>query len=158
MTKLLKRLFAPVAALTAFLLPAAAQARAPQAAHPALWALSDADTTIYLFGTIHLLPDDLQWRTPAFDQAVASSQQLVVETIVDQQNLQSIRDAEMQLGFGKKLPPVAQRVPNSQGPPRDPSDTVFPGRIASRSRPYAHSADPARQYYAATRQASDPPC
>ena len=46
-------------------------------------------------------------RTPAFDQAVASSQQLVVETIVDQQNLQSIRDAEIQLGFGKKLPPVA---------------------------------------------------
>ena len=26
-------------------------------AHPALWEVKDADTTIYLFGTIHLLPD-----------------------------------------------------------------------------------------------------
>ena len=33
-----------------------AAAKAPQAAHPALWAVADADTTVYLFGTIHLLP------------------------------------------------------------------------------------------------------
>src|SRR5947209_9307688 len=115
MTKLLQRLIAPFAALFALGAPVA-DARAPQTVRPALWEVSDPDTTIYLFGTIHLLPDDLQWRTPAFDQAVASSQQLVVETIVDQQNLQSIRDAEMQLGFGKKLPPVAQRVPPSKLP------------------------------------------
>ena len=115
MTKLLQHLIAPFAALFA-LGGTVADAKAPQTARPALWEVSDPDTTIYLFGTIHLLPDDLQWRTPAFDQAVASSQQLVVETIVDQQNLQSIRDAEMQLGFGKKLPPVAQRVPPSKLP------------------------------------------
>jgi uncharacterized protein YbaP (TraB family) len=115
MTKLFKRLAAPFAALLA-LGATGAEAKAPQTAHPALWEVSDADTTVYLFGTIHLLPDDLQWRTPAFDQAVASSQQLVVETIVDQQNLQSIRDAEFQLGFGKKLPPVSQRVPPAKLP------------------------------------------
>jgi uncharacterized protein YbaP (TraB family) len=114
MNKILRRLTAPFAALLS--LGSAAEARAPQTARPALWEVSDPDTTIYLFGTIHLLPDDYQWRTPAFDQAVLSSQKLVVETIVDQQNLQSIRDAEMQLGFGKKLPPVAQRVPPSKLP------------------------------------------
>src|SRR5512138_1544739 len=47
-----------------------AQARTPQGAHPALWAVADADTTVYLFGTIHLLPEKYQWRTPAFDRAV----------------------------------------------------------------------------------------
>ena len=28
---------------------------------PALWVLSDADTTIYLFGTIHLLDERTDW-------------------------------------------------------------------------------------------------
>jgi uncharacterized protein YbaP (TraB family) len=115
MNKLLRRLIAPFAALFA-LGATSAEARAPQPARPALWKVSDPDTTIYLFGTIHLLPDDLQWRTPAFDQAISSSQQLIVETIVDRQNLKSILDAERQLGFGKGLPPVAQRVPPAKLP------------------------------------------
>ena len=28
---------------------------------PALWKVSDEDTTIYLFGTVHVLPSDLVW-------------------------------------------------------------------------------------------------
>lgn len=88
-----------------------AQARTPQVARPALWEVSDPDTTIYLFGTIHLLPEDLKWRTPAFDHAVTQAQQLVVETIVDQQHPQSIAAAEAQLGFRQGLPPITQRVP-----------------------------------------------
>ncbi|MFL6727640.1 MAG: TraB/GumN family protein [Sphingomicrobium sp.] len=93
-----------------------AQARAPLTARPALWEVSDPDTTIYVFGTIHLLPNGLQWRTPAFDQAVASSQQLIVETIVDQQNLQAIQQAEFSLGFRQGLPPIERRVPPAQLP------------------------------------------
>jgi uncharacterized protein YbaP (TraB family) len=61
----MKRLVLPLLLLTGC---AAAPAGPP--ARPALWALSDADTAIYLFGTIHLLPDDMQWRTKAFDDAV----------------------------------------------------------------------------------------
>jgi uncharacterized protein len=90
------------------------QARAPQVARPALWEISDPDTTIYLFGTIHLLPQDLKWRTPAFEKAVSQAQQLVVETIVDQQNPQSIAAAEAQLGFKQGLPPITQRVSPAQ--------------------------------------------
>ncbi len=90
---------------------AAAAAPAPRAAHPALWAVSDADTTIYLFGTIHLLPTNYKWRTPKFDQAVAGSQQLVVETIVDENNPQEMMAALASLAFSPNLPPLAQRVP-----------------------------------------------
>ena len=93
-----------------------ASARPAQLAKPALWEISDPDTTIYLFGTIHLLPEQLRWRTPAFDNAVAQSQQLVVETIVDQQNPQSIAAAEMSLGFKRGLPPIAERVPPAKLP------------------------------------------
>lgn len=47
---------------------------------PAMWRLADEDTTIYLFGTFHLLPEGFRWRTAAFDRAVADAQELVVET------------------------------------------------------------------------------
>jgi hypothetical protein len=88
-----------------------AAARAPQAARPALWEVSDPDTTIYLFGTIHLLPDQVKWRTPAFDQAVAGSQELVVETIIDEKNPGKLMSAMASIGFANGLPPLVQRVP-----------------------------------------------
>ena len=112
---LFKRLFAPFAALLA-LGATSAQAKAPQAAHPALWEVSDPDTTIYLFGTIHLLPEHFQWRTAKFDQAVDGSQQLIVETIVDEKNPAKIMSAMASLGFANGLPPLAERLPPSKRP------------------------------------------
>ncbi|MCX7513603.1 TraB/GumN family protein [Frateuria sp. STR12] len=56
-----------------------------RAAHPALWAVKDADTTIYLFGTVHLLPQDTDWRFPALDKALADSDLLYVEIVDDDQ-------------------------------------------------------------------------
>jgi uncharacterized protein len=98
--------------LTLLLGAVPAQARAPQVAHPALWEVSDPDTTIYLFGTIHLLPDNVQWRSTKFDDAVASSQQLVVETIVDDKNPAKLMSAMASLAFNTpNLPPLAMRVP-----------------------------------------------
>ena len=90
--------------------------RAPQTARPALWEVTDPDTTIYLFGTIHLLPKDTQWRTPAFDQAVAGSQELVVETIIDDKNPAKLMSAMASLGFANGLLPLVQRVPPSKRP------------------------------------------
>src|SRR5690348_4649144 len=117
---MLKSLFRRAAAafgLGALLVGTPASARAPQAAHPALWKVSDADTTIYLFGTIHLLPDQFQWRTPRFDEAVNASQQLVVETIVDEKNPTSIMAAMTSLAFNTpNLPPLIDRVPTSARP------------------------------------------
>jgi uncharacterized protein YbaP (TraB family) len=86
-------------------------ASAKTAPSPALWAVSDADTTVYLFGTIHLLPENYSWRTPRFDQAVAGSQQLVVETIVDESNPHEMLSALAGLGFSPGQPPVIERVP-----------------------------------------------
>src|SRR5437764_7326168 len=86
-------------------------AKPTQIARPALWEISDPDTTIYLFGTIHLLPEKYQWRTARFDQALAGSQQLVVETIVDNKNPAKLMAALASLAFNTpNLPPLAQRV------------------------------------------------
>jgi hypothetical protein len=93
-----------------------AEARAPQVARPALWEIKDPDTTVYLFGTIHLLPQNIQWRTSKFDQAVASSQQLVVETIIDEKNPTKLMSAMASLGIMNGLPPLIERVPAAKRP------------------------------------------
>lgn len=52
-------------------------------AKPALWVVKDADTTIYLFGTVHLLPNDTDWRYPSLDKALAASDSLTIELTDD---------------------------------------------------------------------------
>jgi len=87
-----------------------------QQAKPALWQVSDEDTKIYLFGTIHLLPSGFQWRTPELEKALADSQSLVVETIIDEKNPQAFTEAMGRLGFSPGQPPLAERVPPAKRP------------------------------------------
>lgn len=76
---------ATVAACLALPLAAAAQtapapaAAASIAADPALWVVKDADTTIYLFGTVHALKPNLSWFDAAVKTAFDASGQLVME-------------------------------------------------------------------------------
>lgn len=46
---------------------------------PALWKISDPDTTLYLFGTVHNLPDNLSWETDVFSTAFNNAQKLYLE-------------------------------------------------------------------------------
>ncbi len=55
------------------------------AARPALWMIRQAHSTIYLFGTVHLLPNDTAWRYPALDHALADSRTLYIELTDDNQ-------------------------------------------------------------------------
>ena len=59
--------------------PAPVAAPAPRIATPALWKVSDKDTTIYLFGTIHLLPEGIDWYNGKLATAFESSGELVTE-------------------------------------------------------------------------------
>ncbi|HXH53251.1 MAG TPA: TraB/GumN family protein [Sphingomicrobium sp.] len=97
-------------------IPAAPASAAAATARPALWTVSDRDTTIYLFGTIHMLPENYRWRTPAFDQAVNASQTLVVETIIDETNPQALVAEMARIGFATGLPPITERVSPEKRP------------------------------------------
>ena len=46
---------------------------------PALWRVADDDTTIYVFGTVHALPDDIDWYSGPVKTALDSSETLVTE-------------------------------------------------------------------------------
>ena len=46
---------------------------------PNLWKLEDKDTTIYIFGTIHLMREDVDWYTPGLDRAMNEADRLYLE-------------------------------------------------------------------------------
>lgn len=66
---------APASAQT----PVAAPAPATTKATPALWVVKDADTTIYLFGTFHLMRPDVDWNHGAVKAAFDKSDSLRLE-------------------------------------------------------------------------------
>ena len=74
--------FAPAASLAqeTSAAPAAPAAALPDA-DPALWAVRDADTTIYLFGTFHML-DGRPWFNDEIKTAFDASNELVIEAII----------------------------------------------------------------------------
>ena len=62
--------------------PAAAAAPATTDADPALWVVKDEDTTIYLFGTVHVLKPGLSWFDEAVKDAFDKSDQLMLEIVL----------------------------------------------------------------------------
>ncbi len=67
--------------LTAILLLGSCAA-APRAAKPALWAVRDGDTTIYLFGTVHMLRPELRWFDGPVRTAFERADTLVLELVM----------------------------------------------------------------------------
>jgi uncharacterized protein YbaP (TraB family) len=111
-----------LAALAAFLWLAgpalaenAPQTQAPAAVlrqqgepRPAIWLLADADTRIYLFGTVHVLHPQLRWRSAAFDRVARDAQELVLELSDQEMSADNIA-AFSQMRMTKSVP-VLQRV------------------------------------------------
>lgn len=77
---------------------------------PAIWKLSDADTTLYLFGTIHQLPISFDWRSAQMDQIISEAGSLITETGVRKAGGQSSMDEWLQKAAAPPPPPIAQRV------------------------------------------------
>jgi uncharacterized protein YbaP (TraB family) len=56
---------------------------APAAAAPPIWVVRDADSTIVIFGSVHVLPKGLKWRPKPLDQAMASADDIWFEIPMD---------------------------------------------------------------------------
>ncbi len=61
--------------------PAAAKAVETVDVDPALWVVKDDDTTIYMFGTVHILRKGLSWFDEDVKKAFDASDELVIEVI-----------------------------------------------------------------------------
>jgi uncharacterized protein len=62
----------------------------PEDADPALWVVKDADTTIYLFGTVHMLKPGLSWFDEAVKDAFDKSDQLKIEVILPEDQAEMV--------------------------------------------------------------------
>jgi len=87
-------------------------------AAPALWKVSDGDSAVWLFGSVHVLPPDLPWRTPQFDAILASADKVYFETPISAEAQPAILAATLRGGMATdgvlltdKIPaPLAKRL------------------------------------------------
>ncbi|WP_213981222.1 TraB/GumN family protein [Sphingomonas sp. dw_22] len=78
-------------------------------ADPALWVVRDADTTIYLFGTVHMMRPGLTWFDEAVRKAFDASDALVLELVMPPEDQMQALVAE--LGTTKSGPILPQQLP-----------------------------------------------
>jgi uncharacterized protein len=82
------------------------QAAATAATGPAMWKVADEDTTIYLFGTVHILPKEVEWLDVTITDALAKSDIIVTELPMDPQSEAAMAPLVQKLGMlphGTKL-------------------------------------------------------
>jgi uncharacterized protein YbaP (TraB family) len=77
------------------LVPTAAQAA------PAIWKVSDDDSSIWLFGSIHLLPPDVEWRTSYLDKVVSKADRVFFETDISPEAQVALTTRTFELGFNR---------------------------------------------------------
>ena len=81
---------------------------APVNAKPALWKVADKDTTIYLFGTIHLLKPETRWFEGKIKTAFDSSDELVLEMV--EPSPQEAQKIVLSRAIDPDGPPLTQKL------------------------------------------------
>ncbi|MGB7408072.1 MAG: TraB/GumN family protein, partial [Pontixanthobacter sp.] len=108
---------------------------------PALWKVADEDTTIYLFGTVHLLPNDIEWKTDTIRTALSSSDTLVTEIDMTEEALAAMGplvQSKAMLSEGQTLRSLLSAEQR----------TSFEGALAKLGMP-ANALDPVEPWFAA---------
>ena len=99
-------------------LPACAETPARPAAKPdsdpALWVVRDADTTVYLFGTIHVLKPGLTWFDEAVRAAFDKSDELKLEIVEPEPA--AMAGLIQAKGMSLTGPTLTQKLPAKQRP------------------------------------------
>jgi len=106
---MLKLLTGAVSALMLSLAPLPAVA---QDADPALWVVKDADTTIYLFGTMHAMKPGLSWFDEAVKTAFDASDELVLEVVAPPPA--EMQATVMRLAMSADGKPLTDKLPEAR--------------------------------------------
>lgn len=89
--------------------PAAVTRTATVDADPALWVVQDEDTTVYLFGTVHVLKPGLSWFDEAVKTAFDNSDTLMLELVMpDPAAMQAL---VMSKGVDSSGTPLSKKIP-----------------------------------------------
>jgi uncharacterized protein len=110
--------------------PAAAAKEKTINATPALWVVKDDDTTLYLFGTIHILKPNINWFNGPVKKAFDGSQELVIEMIEPPQD--------------KTMPIIMQKAIDPDGPPL--TQKLSPKTLVAYKKAMAENGIPVEQF------------
>lgn len=77
---------------------------------PALWRVEGKGVDGWLFGTIHVLPNDVKWQTGPIRDAIGRADRLVLESAEIQDQARTLAQFE-RMGRSPGLPPLEARVP-----------------------------------------------
>lgn len=132
MTGMIRRFVRSLLLFVVVALPAAAQ----QA--PAIWTVSRGDSSVYLFGTIHLLEAETPWRTDTLDDLFSGADSLTVEAEIDRIDPLAMQQALMRLGY---YPPGETLADHLSQDLRDrllveAAKIGLPGQVVDRMRPW----------------------
>ncbi|SOB78525.1 hypothetical protein SAMN06297144_0030 [Sphingomonas guangdongensis] len=124
-----------------FVLPACAQqapapAPAAQDADPALWVVKDADTTVYLFGTVHVLKPGLSWFDEAVKTAFDKSDTLVLEMVEPEPA--AMQQLVMAKAMNPAGPTLTEQIPEAKRPAylKAMADNGIPPAAFDRMKPW----------------------
>ena len=93
---------------------------------PALWKVQSKTGTVWLFGTVHVLPPDTDWQTPAFHDAIRQSDSLLLEASgLDDSDAVGQIFANMGMSGGQ--PKLTSRTDVALHPVIDRLDAAVPG-------------------------------
>jgi uncharacterized protein len=79
--------------------PAKEAVRQPGPPQPAMWVIRDADSTIYLYGSLHLLKPGAPWGGPAAQTAFAESTEVWTEIDMDKSKVAEMQALVMRFGI-----------------------------------------------------------
>ena len=83
----------------------------PSLALPPLWTVRDGDSELVIFGSVHVLPADLDWRPPALDVALAQADDVWFELPIDPATQSRIAELALEKGLLPKGVSLSQLLP-----------------------------------------------
>jgi hypothetical protein len=85
------------------------------AAAPAMWRVSDGDSQVFLFGTLHALKPSQTWRTPLYDAVLARAGTVWFEADLQSGDADTIRLLVQRYGFDPDRPLSRKLAPSDLG-------------------------------------------
>jgi len=70
-------------------------------AAPALWQVNDEDSSVWLFGSVHLLRIGVDWRGPVLDKIISKAERVYFETDVSVEAQMAVMPLTFDMGFNR---------------------------------------------------------
>lgn len=68
-------------------------------AHPALWKVTRGESTLYVLGSLHIVPPGFQWQAPEVEAAIHAADTFVFEVPVDDEAMQHQKEFILRNGI-----------------------------------------------------------